>query len=139
MEKATFLLAQGHTDDERWLEARWLFRYRVAVGYFNWGKYAESADQLRTLLRELDEGRFSPWPYTDEARCFWQIEASLWLGFDALFLGRYEETQRLAERSIALAEQIGSQLLKAEGLGALTMALIYLATAAKPTNLSANN
>jgi predicted ATPase/DNA-binding SARP family transcriptional activator len=125
-EKAMFLLAQGHANDERWLEARWLLRYRVAVGNFNWGKYAESADQLRTLLRELDEGRFRPWPYTDEARCYWQIEASLWLGFDVLFLGRYEETQRLAERSIVRAEQIGSQLLKAEGLGALTMALVYL-------------
>ena len=120
------LLAQGNEDDERWLEARWLLRYRVAQGNFGWGSYAESADQFRTLLRELDEGRFKPWPYTDEARCYWQIEASLWLGFDVLFLGQYEETQRLAEQSIVLAELIGSQLLKAEGLGALTMALIYL-------------
>ncbi len=126
VEKAMSLLAQGHANDERWLEAQWLLRYRVAVGYFGWGKYAESADQLRTVLRELDEGRFTPWPYTNEARFYWQIEASLWLGFDVLFLGRYEETQCLAERSIVLADQISSQLLKAEGLGALTMALIYL-------------
>ena len=82
-----FLLAQGNADDERWIEVRWLLRYRVAQGNFNWGNYAESADQFRTLLLELDEGRFRPWPYTDEARCYWQIEGNLWLGYDVLRLG----------------------------------------------------
>ncbi len=126
VEEGTLLLTQGNADDERWLEVRWLLRYRIAQGNYIWGNYAESADLFRTLLLELDEGRFRPWPYTDEARCCWRIRGVRWLGFDALDLGQYEEAQRLAEQSIALAEQIGSQFFRSFGLGVLASALIYL-------------
>ena len=126
VEEGMLLLAQGNADDERWIEVRWLLRYSVAQGNYIWGNYAESADLFRTLLLELDEGRFRPWPYTDEARCCWRIRGVRWLGFDALDLGQYEEAQRLAEQSIALAEQIGSQFFRSFGLGVLASALIYL-------------
>ena len=82
--------------------------------------------RLRALLLELGEGRFRPWPYTDEARCYWQIEGNLCLGYDVLRLGQFEEAQHLAERSLALAEQTRSQLHRAECLGVLAMALIHL-------------
>ncbi len=123
--EATSLLAQGETDDERWREMRWLLRYRLAQGHRTWGNYAEAVALFRTLLPELDEGRFRPWPYTDDARYRWQIDGRMQLGRSMLCLGEYAEAQRLAEQSIALAKQIGAEGLRWECDGLRAEALIY--------------
>ncbi len=119
------MLAQDETEDERWGEVRWLLRLGVANVECNLGYYAESADRLEILLTELDEDRIRPWPYTGGAKTYWRILGYYVLGFDFLFLGRYEEAQRLAERSLALAEKSGSQWLRIMGIEGLVRVLIY--------------
>jgi predicted ATPase/DNA-binding SARP family transcriptional activator len=123
--EAMSLLAQAETDDERWREVRWSLRYAMATRHFHEGHYFETAASLRTLLQELAEGRFKPWPYTDEARYHWQSEGYFWLDLCALFLGQYEEALRLAEQNLALAEQTGAPFLKTVGLERLATALLY--------------
>jgi tetratricopeptide (TPR) repeat protein len=125
IKEAMSLLAQGETDAERWREVHWLLRYRLAKGHHTWGNYAEAVALFRLLLPELDEGRFRPWPYTDDARYLWQIVGRWWLGQSRLCLGEYEEAQRLAEQNIALAEQIGAEGLRWECDGLRAEALIY--------------
>ena len=120
------LLAQGETDDDRWWEVRWLLRYGIAQGYYQaQGHYAEAADLVRTLLVELDTGRFRPWPYIDDARSHWQIDGSWHLGWCALYLGKYEEAQRVAEQGIALANQIGAESLRWYSVALHAETLIY--------------
>ena len=99
--EAKSLLAQTETDDERWREVRWSLRYAMATRHFHEGHYVETAASLDTLLKELEAGRFKPWPYTAEAGYHWQSQGYIWLHSCALFLGQYEEALRLAEQSLA--------------------------------------
>ncbi len=110
--------------DERWAEIGWRLRFRVAYGHLCWRNCVESANLFETLLPELDEDRFKLWPYTDEARYFWQTKVCQWWGYDALHLGQYEEARRLAEQSLALGEQSGIPLLRLDGLISLASVLI---------------
>ena len=80
---------------------------------------------VRTLLVELDAGCFRPWPYTDDARSRWQIDGSWHLGWCALYLGKYEEAQRVAEQGIALANQIGAESLRWDSVALRAETLIY--------------
>ena len=89
-----------------------------------WRNCVESANLFETLLPELDEDRFKLWPYTEEARYFWQTKVCQWWGYDALHLGHYEEARRLAERSLALGEQSGIPSLRLDGLISLASVLI---------------
>lgn len=88
VEEAMSLLARGDADDERWAEIGWLLRFRVAFGHLCWRNCVESARLFETLLPELAEGRFTLWPYTEEARYFWQTKVCQWWGWDALHLGQ---------------------------------------------------
>ena len=128
-DEAMSLLAQTETDDERWderwREVRWSLRYAMATRHFHEGHYVETAASLGTLLQELEAGRFKLWPYTDEARYHWLSQGYFWLHLCALFLGQYEEALRLAEQSLALAEQTGAPFLKIVGLDSLAVALIH--------------
>jgi len=120
VEEAMSLLARRGADDERtddrWVEIRWLLRFRMAFGHLCWRNCIESARIFETILPELDEGRFRPWPYSDEARHYWQIKGTMWWGWDAVHLARYEEAGRLAEQCLALGEQSGVPSLRMDGL-----------------------
>ena len=87
-DEAMSLLAQTETDDERWderwREVRWSLRYAMAIRYLHEGRYAQTAASLGTLLHELEEGQFKPWPYTDEARYHWQSQIYVWLHWCAI-------------------------------------------------------
>ena len=128
MEEAMALLERRGADDEqtdeRWAEIGWRLRFRVAFGHLCWRNCAESARLFETLLPELDQGRFELWPYTEEARCFWQTKVCQWWGYDALHLSQYEEARRLAEQGLALAEQSGIPFFKLNNLILLASVLI---------------
>jgi len=124
VDEAMSLLARGGASDERWAEIGWRLRFRVAFGHLCWRNCVESARLFETLLPELAEGRFTLWPYTEEARYFWQTKVCQWWGYDALHTGQYDEARRLAEQGLALAEQSGIPLFRLDGLILLASVLI---------------
>jgi predicted ATPase/DNA-binding SARP family transcriptional activator/tetratricopeptide (TPR) repeat protein len=124
VDAAMSLLARGDADDERWMEIGWLLRSRVAFGHIGWRNCTESASLFAALIPELDGGRFRLWPYTEEARYYWQAEGTMWWGYAALHLGRYEESERLARQCLATGEQSGIPLLRLSGLVLLASVLI---------------
>ena len=121
MGEAESLLAQVAADDERpsderWQEVRWTLQFRIALGYAEHGCDSEGVRRLNVLLPELKAGQLKLWPYCDEARYFPQMLGYRCLGFAAANLGHDQEAQRLAEQSVALAEQIGAPFFRLAGL-----------------------
>ena len=89
------LLAQEVSRGRRvWQEVHWLLKYGIAQKKREWGNNAKARDLCRESLLELEEGRFSLWPYTDDARYRWQIEIGKTLGRSELHLGDFMEAQR---------------------------------------------
>lgn len=129
--EAEALLAQVAADDAlgrdaRWQEVRWTLRFRIALGYSEWGNDVEAVRRLHPLLPELDAGHLKLWPYCDEASLFPQMRVCRCLGSAALHMGQDREAQRLAEQSIARAEHAGAPFFKMTGLTVLASALISL-------------
>ena len=100
----------------RWQEVRWLLKYGIAQGTSERGGITpKRADFAGQSLLELEEGRFSLWPYTDDARYRWQIEiGTLWDGVSCTSGDFTRKHSGVAEQSIALAKQIAAEDLRWE-------------------------
>ena len=120
---AKALLASTGSGDARWLETNWLLQEVEGWLAFVWGDFARGQSLFRALLSEIGTECVEVWPYNKNAGGLARANISISLGYTFIGLGRAQDAQVCAQPVIALAEQIGAELLKARAAGLLAVAL----------------
>jgi predicted ATPase len=120
---AKSLLASIDSSDARYLETTWLLQEVEGWLAFVLGDFARGQSLFQALLSGIGTECANVWPYNEDAGRLARANVSVSLGYTFIGMGRAEDAQVCAQPVIALAEQIGAELLKARAAGLLALAL----------------